>query len=63
MKERVNIVGDTLIFKADTASSPCRTSEARYVMSRTEDTLRIAGLGADSCGQRRAALVGKWEKS
>jgi hypothetical protein len=60
MKERVDIVGDTLIFKADTASSPCRTSDARYVMSRTEDTLRIAGIGSDSCGQRRAALVGKW---
>lgn len=62
MKERVTIVGDTLIFRADTASSPCRTSDARYVMSRTEDTLRIAGLGTDSCGQRRAALVGKWGK-
>ncbi|HEU4681562.1 MAG TPA: hypothetical protein VFS51_07450 [Gemmatimonadales bacterium] len=63
MKERVNILGDTLIFKADTASSPCRTSDARYVMSRTEDTLRIAGIGNDSCGQRRAALVGVWRKS
>jgi hypothetical protein len=60
MKERVTIVGDTLVFKADTASSPCRTSDARYVMSRTEDTLRIAGIGTDTCGQRRAALVGKW---
>jgi hypothetical protein len=60
MKDRVNVVGDTLIFKADTASSPCRTSDARYVMSRTADTLRIAGIGSDSCGQRRAALVGKW---
>jgi hypothetical protein len=32
-------------------------------VSRTEDQLQIAGIGADSCGGRRAALVGTWEKS
>jgi hypothetical protein len=63
MQERVIILGDTLVFKADTAASPCRTSDARYVMSRIEDTLRIAGLGSDTCGQRRAALVGTWRKN
>jgi hypothetical protein len=63
LKDRVAVQGDTLIFKADTAASPCRTADARYVISRTEDQLHIAGLGNDTCGGRRAALVGTWQKS
>jgi hypothetical protein len=63
MKGRAQVKGDTLIFKADTAASACQTGEARYVVSRAEDQLHIAGLGADNCGGRRAALVGTWQKS
>jgi hypothetical protein len=63
MKARASFVGDTLMFKADTASGACQTSDARYVVSRTEDELHIAGLGMDNCGGRRAALVGTWKKS
>ncbi|HEU4681355.1 MAG TPA: hypothetical protein VFS51_06390 [Gemmatimonadales bacterium] len=63
MKGRASVQGDTLIFKADTAASACQTSDARYVVSREQDELRIAGLGMDNCGGRRAALVGTWEKS
>jgi hypothetical protein len=63
MKGRAQVKGDTLVFKADTAASACQTTEARYVVSRTEDQLHIAGLGADNCGGRRAALVGTWQKS
>ena len=63
MKGRAQVMGDTLVFKADTAASACQTAEARYVVSRTEDQLHIAGLGADNCGGRRAALVGTWQKS
>ena len=53
----------TLVFKADTTASPCQTADARYVISRTEDELHIAGVGMDNCGGRRAALVGTWKKS
>ena len=63
MKGRGRFNGDTLIFKADTAASACQTGDARYVVSREQDELRIAGLGMDSCGGRRAALVGTWQKS
>jgi hypothetical protein len=63
MKGRAAFNGDTLIFKADTAGSACQTADARYVISRTENELRIAGVGMDSCGGRRAALVGTWEKA
>ena len=63
MKSRANFSGDTLLFKADTASGACQTSDARYVVSRTEDELHIAGVGMDNCGGRRAALVGTWKKS
>jgi hypothetical protein len=63
MKGRGRFKGDTLVFKADTASSACQTNDARYVVSRDEDQLRIAGLGVDNCGGRRAALVGTWQKS
>jgi len=63
MKGRGSFRGDTLVFKADTAASPCQTSDARYVVSRADNQLRIAGLGSDTCGGRRAALVGTWEKS
>jgi hypothetical protein len=63
MKGRGRFKGDTLIFKADTAASACQTSDARYVVSMEQDQLRIAGLGMDNCGGRRAALVGTWQKS
>jgi hypothetical protein len=63
MKGRAAFKGDTLIFAADTAGSACQTADARYVVSRTDDQLHVAGLGMDSCGGRRAALVGTWEKS
>jgi len=63
MKGRGSFNGDTLVFKADTAGSACQTSDARYVVSRDQDELRIAGLGLDTCGGRRAALVGTWQKS
>lgn len=63
MKSRADFKGDTLVFKADTAALACQTADARYVVDRSEDQLRIAGLGADSCGGRRAALVGTWQKS
>jgi len=63
MKGKAAFVGDTLLFKADTAGSGCQTADARYVVSRTGDELHIAGLGMDTCGGRRAALVGTWKKS
>ena len=63
MKGRGRFSGDTLVFKADTAANACQTSDARYVISRDQDELRIAGLGLDTCGNRRAALVGTWQKS
>jgi hypothetical protein len=62
MKGRAAFTGDTLVFKADTSTSACQTADARYVVSREGDELRIAGLGMDSCGGRRAALVGRWER-
>ncbi|MBA3259370.1 MAG: hypothetical protein H0T68_07900 [Gemmatimonadales bacterium] len=63
MKGRAAFRGDTILFSADTTVIPCQTADARYVVSRTEDELHVAGLGMDSCGGRRAALVGTWEKS
>src|SRR5687768_10455545 len=63
MKGRAAFNGDTLIFKADTTGSACQTADARYVVSRTENELHIAGVGMDSCGGRRAALVGTWQKT
>jgi hypothetical protein len=63
MKGRGQFNGDTLVFKADTASKACQTGDAKYVVSRDQDELHIAGLGVDSCGNRRAALVGTWQKS
>ena len=63
MKGRGSFKGDTLVFKADTTASACQTTDARYVVSLSEDQLRIAGLGMDGCGGRRAALVGTWQKS
>ena len=63
MKGRASFIGDTLVFKADTAVSPCQTADARYLVSRTEDELHVAGIGMDSCGGRRAALVGTWQKT
>lgn len=63
MKGRAAFAGDTMIFKADTAGSPCQTADARYVVSRTDNELHIAGVGMDVCGGRRAALVGTWTKS
>src|ERR687897_3945832 len=43
MKGRALFDGDTLVFKADTTGSPCQTEDARYVVSRTENELHIAG--------------------
>ncbi|HWN18207.1 MAG TPA: hypothetical protein VNO19_04745 [Gemmatimonadales bacterium] len=63
VKARADFLGDTLVFKADTAASACQTADARYVVSRTQDQLHIVGLGGDGCGGRRAALVGTWQKS
>ncbi|HEX6615077.1 MAG TPA: hypothetical protein VF046_02130 [Gemmatimonadales bacterium] len=63
MKAQAAFVGDTLVFRADTAGSACQTSDARYVVNRTEDQLQISGVGMDTCGGRRAALVGTWKKS
>ncbi len=63
MKSRASFKGDTLVFQADSTTLACQTAPARYVVSRTEDQLQIAGIGADSCGGRRAALVGTWEKT
>jgi hypothetical protein len=63
VKARAAFQGDTLVFKADTATTACQTADARYVVSRTEDRLHIVGLGGDSCGGRRAALVGTWQRS
>ena len=63
MKGRAAFNGDTLIFKADTTSSACQTEDARYVVSRTDTELHIAGVGMDTCGGRRAALVGTWQKT
>jgi hypothetical protein len=63
MKGRAAFSGDTLIFKADTAGTACQTADARYIVSRTENEMHIAGVGMDSCGGRRAALVGTWQKS
>ena len=63
MKTRAVFSGDTLLFKADTSALACQTADARYIISRTDDQLQIAGVGADSCGGRRAALVGSWQKS
>jgi len=63
MKSRASFKGDSLVFQADTSALACQTAAARYVVNRTEDQLQIAGIGADSCGGRRAALVGTWQKS
>jgi hypothetical protein len=63
VKARAIFQGDTLVFKADTTAGACQTADARYVVSRTQDQLHIVGLGGDSCGGRRAALVGTWQKS
>jgi hypothetical protein len=63
MQGRGRFKGDTLMFKADTAARACQTGDARYVVRRDQDQLRIAGVGLDTCGDRRAALVGTWQKS
>jgi hypothetical protein len=63
MKGRADFKGDTLIFKADSAGSPCQTADARYLINRTEDELHSAGVGMDTCGGRHAALVGVWKKA
>jgi hypothetical protein len=63
MKGKGSFKGDTLIFSPDTAAAACQTSEARYVLTQAENTLQIAGIGTDSCGGRRAALVGSWQKA
>ena len=37
MKGQAAFKGDTLIFKADSAGSPCQTAEARYLINRIEN--------------------------
>ncbi len=54
---------DTLVLQADTVKMKCQSAEARYVLAREGDALRVSGVGMDSCGGRRAALVGSWKKS
>ena len=56
-------MGDTLVFKADTAASACQTADARYVVSRPRISCTSRALAGDNCGGRRAALVGTWQKS
>jgi hypothetical protein len=63
MKGRGRFTGDTLIFKADTTTRACQTKDASYVVRMNEEQLHIAGVGVDTCGNRRAALVGTWQKS
>ena len=63
IKAPVRFVGDTLVFAADTAALACQTAEARYVLTQSEGGLAIRGVGMDSCGGRRAAMVGSWTKS
>jgi len=63
MKARGAFKGDTLVFKADTGGYHCQSAQATYVVTREGNELRIAGVGMDSCGGRRAALVGTWEKA
>jgi hypothetical protein len=62
IKSQAAFTGDTLVFKADTAAIPCQTTDARYVVNRTDNELHISGVGMDACGGRRAALVGTWTK-
>lgn len=64
MKGKATFIGDTLIFKADTAGNACQSADARYVVGQSEQGgLQIRGVGMDTCGGRRAALVGTWQKS
>jgi hypothetical protein len=63
VKAQAQFTGDTLVFKADTAARACQTTDARYVVSRDQDQLHIAGVGIDGCGYRHAALVGTWQKA
>jgi hypothetical protein len=62
IKSQAAFAGDTLVFKADTAAIPCQTTDARYVVNRSDNELHISGVGMDACGGRRAALVGTWTK-
>src|SRR3954451_22571141 len=50
MKGRGHFRGNPLVFKADTPASASQTGDARYVVSRDQDQLHIAGLGLDTCG-------------
>ena len=63
MKGRASFKGDTLVFKADyrRARVPDRRRPIRGEPDRGPAPDRRAW--ADSCGGRRAALVGTWEKS
>jgi hypothetical protein len=62
IKSNAAFAGDTMVFKADTSAIPCQTTDARYLVSRSDNELHIAGVGMDACGGRRAALVGTWTK-
>lgn len=63
VKVKGDFRGDTLVLKADTTALKCQTGEARYVLGRQGDELHVSGVGMDSCGGRRAALVGTWKKA
>ena len=60
MKGTAQFKGDTLIFPADSAGSPCQTDRGPLRGEPAEDELHIAGVGLDGCGGRHAALVGAW---
>jgi hypothetical protein len=62
LKTKSSFKGDTLVFPADSSLS-CAGSEAKYVLSQDGGNLQVAGVGLDPCGNRRAAMVGSWQKS
>ena len=45
MKGQADFIGDTLVFKADTAGSACQTADARYVVSRDRGRAAHRGRG------------------
>lgn len=61
IKSKATFKGDTLVFPADSSMS-CATSEAKYLFSQASDGLQVSGVGLDGCGNRRAAMVGSWQK-
>jgi hypothetical protein len=62
LKSKASFKGDTVVLAPDSSLS-CATSEARYVFNKGDQGLQVSGVGMDTCGGRRAAMVGAWEKS